>query len=89
MKRDSEEAGRSDAESTTAAPDESRRPVKERLKAEIKSRPFGYAVLAVFLVTGPILAPILFPQAPPGAAIVGGLAFGVYAALSAVPQKFI
>ena len=45
--------------------------------------------LAIFLVAGPIAAPFLFPQAPPAAAIVGGLAFGVYAALSAVPQKFM
>ena len=62
---------------------------KARVIAELKSRPFGYTVLAIFLVAGPIAAPFLFPQAPPAAAIVGGLAFGVYAALSAVPQKFL
>lgn len=62
---------------------------KSRVIAELKSRPFGYTVLAIFLIAGPIAAPFLFPQAPPAAAIVGGLAFGVYAALSAVPQKFL
>jgi hypothetical protein len=62
---------------------------KTRVIAELKSRPFGYTVLAIFLIAGPIAAPYLFPQAPPAAAIIGGLAFGVYAALSAVPQKFL
>ncbi len=62
---------------------------KARVIAELKSRPFGYTVLALFLIAGPIAAPYLFPQAPPAAAIIGGLAFGVYAALSAVPQKFL
>jgi len=32
---------------------------------------------------------MIFPEAPPGAAAVGGLAFGVWAALSTVPQKFL
>ena len=62
---------------------------KARVIAELKSRPFGYSVLAIFVIAGPIAAPYLFPQAPPAAAIIGGLAFGVYAALSAVPQKFL
>lgn len=61
----------------------------QRIWAEVKSRPFGYTVLALFVVAGPVAAPFLFPQAPPAAAIVGGLAFGIYAALSAVPQKFL
>jgi len=68
---------------------EGRPTFKERLLLEVKNHPFGYSVLAIFLVAGPIAAPFLFPQAPPAAAIVGGLAFGVYAALSAVPQKFM
>ena len=62
---------------------------KARVIAELKSRPFGYTVLAIFLVAGPIAAPFLFPQAPPAAALVGGLAIGVNAALSAVPQKVL
>lgn len=56
---------------------------------EVKSRPFGYAVLAVSLLAGPVLAVMIFPEAPPAVAAVGGLAFGVYAALCAVPQKFM
>ena len=60
-----------------------------RLRAEIRAHPFGYTVLGLFLLAGPIVTPFLFPQAPPAVAIVGGLAFGAYAALCAVPQKFI
>ena len=73
----------------TLAPAAPRRPLKERIVDEVRSRPFGYIVLAIFIVAGPICAPFLFPQAPPAVAIVGGLVFGLYAALCAVPQKFL
>lgn len=56
---------------------------------EVKSRPFGYGVLAAFVVVGPVLGRMIFPEAPPSVLVVGGLAFGVYAALCAVPQKFM
>ncbi len=62
---------------------------KQKLFREIRTHPFGYSVLVVFIVAGPVLAPMLFPQAPPAAAAAGGLAFGIYAALCAVPQKFL
>lgn len=62
---------------------------KEIVLHEIRSHPFGYTVLAIFVLAGPALAPLLFPQAPPAAAAIGGLAFGLYAALCAVPQKFL
>lgn len=61
----------------------------QRIVREIKGRPFAYSVLGVSLVVGPILAVMIFPQAPPAAAAVGGLLFGVYGALCAVPQKFM
>ncbi|MFK7896008.1 MAG: hypothetical protein AB8G23_09250 [Myxococcota bacterium] len=61
----------------------------QRIVAEVKGRPFAYSVLGVSLVAGPIIATMIFPQAPPGAAATGGLLFGVYAALCAVPQKFM
>jgi len=67
----------------------SKRPFKERLVHEVRTHPFGYAVLGLFVLAGPLLAPLLFPQAPPAAAAIGGLAFGLYAALCAVPQKFL
>ena len=62
---------------------------KEAVLHEIRTHPFGYSVLAIFVLAGPALAPFLFPQAPPAAAAAGGLAFGLYAALCAVPQKFL
>ena len=58
-------------------------PLKDRIVKEVRTHPFGYTVLAIFLVAGPLLAPLIFPQAPPAVAMVGGLAFGLYAALSA------
>jgi len=60
-----------------------------RLIEEVKLHPFGYAVLVTFLVAGPIAAPLIFPEAPPAVAALGGLIFGGYAALCAVPQKFM
>ena len=56
---------------------------------EVKSHPFGYGVLAAFVVIGPVLVMMIFPEAPPSVVVIGGLAFGIYAALCAVPQKFM
>lgn len=63
--------------------------LRATLVKEVRTHPFGYSVLAAFLVGGPFLAVLIFPEAPPVVAAVGGLAFGVYAALCAVPQKFM
>ena len=60
-----------------------------RLIEEVKNHPFGYSVLVVFVLAGPIAAPLIFPEAPPAVAAVGGLVFGAYAALCTVPQKFM
>jgi len=73
-------------ETTEGSP---KRSWKKSLLHEVRTHPFGYAVLGLFVLAGPLLAPLLFPQAPPAVAIVGGLAFGLYAALCAVPQKFM
>jgi len=62
---------------------------KAALIAEVRSHPFGYGVLAVALVVGPVLIAMIFPEVSPLQAVVGGIAFGVYAALCAVPQKFM
>jgi len=62
---------------------------KDALVAEVRSHPFGYGVLAVALVVGPFLIRMIFPEVSPLQAVVGGIAFGVYAALCAVPQKFM
>lgn len=57
--------------------------------AEIRGRPFAYSVMAVGLVLGPVLIRMIFPEVSVLQTIVGGIAFGVYTALSAVPQKFM
>ena len=62
---------------------------KQAVVGEVKSHPFGYGVLAAFIVVGPVLAMMIFPEAPPAVVVIGGLAFGIYAALCAVPQKFM
>jgi len=62
---------------------------KPALRRELRAHPFGYVVLLLFVLAGPIGAALLFPQAPIGVVIFGGLAFGIYAALCAVPQKFM
>ncbi len=65
------------------------RKLKTSVVKEVRTRPFAYTVLAAFIVGGPFIAILIFPEAPPAVAAVGGLAFGVYAALCAVPQKFM
>jgi hypothetical protein len=62
---------------------------KDALIAEVRSHPFGYGVLAVALLVGPFLITMIFPEVTPVQAVIGGIAFGVYGALCAVPQKFM
>jgi hypothetical protein len=85
-----------EAEGTPRAKSEGENPEEEPSRSwggalirEMRSHPFGYVVLALFVIAGPIAVTFLFPQAPTAVAIIGGLAFGAYAALCAVPQKFI
>ena len=62
-----------------------------RLRAvarEVRDRPMAYGVLAAFLVAGPFVASLLFPEAPLAVSLLGGLIFGGYAALCALPGKF-
>jgi hypothetical protein len=61
----------------------------DAVSEEIRTHPFGYSVMAAFVLAGPVVASYLFPQAPTGVAVIGGLAFGVFSALCAVPGKFI
>jgi len=61
----------------------------KRLISELRARPLAYLLLAAFLVMGPLAAWFLFPEAPAGARVIGGLALGGYAALCTVPQKFL
>jgi len=70
-------------------PEPAKRSLRGALVHEVRTHPFGYSVLAVFVLLSPFAISFLFPQAPPAVAAVGGLAFAVYAALCAVPQKFL
>ncbi len=55
---------------------------------ELRDHAFAYGVVAAFLVAGPVAVAMIFPEASPWLGLVGGLVFGVYAALCAVPDKF-
>jgi len=56
---------------------------------ELREHPMAYAVLVAFVVAGPIVTHVLFPDAPRGVGFVGGAALGAYAALSAMPGRFL
>lgn len=59
-----------------------------RLRAELRRHAIGYGVLLAFALLGPLLVHLIFPDASLLLGLVGGLAFGVYAAISAVPDRF-
>lgn len=55
---------------------------------EVREHPMAYFVLLLFVIAGPIVTRFLFPEAPRGAGLFGGIAFGIYACLCAMPQRF-
>lgn len=59
------------------------------IAAEVRDRPFVYVVFGAFVVAGPVVVHVLFPEAPRGVGLVGGVAFGAYAALCAMPGRFL
>ena len=63
--------------------------IRARVRRELSHYPFGYTVLAAFLVLGPVAIRFLFPEATLGLSLAGGLLFGIYCAICAVPQKFL
>jgi len=56
---------------------------------ELRSYPIGYGVTLAFVLAGPFAARWAFPEAPLGVVVVGGMLLGVWAALCAVPGKFL
>lgn len=64
-------------------------PLRTRLGRELRRHWIGYSVLAVFAAAGAILTPWFLPGASPYAGAFGGFALGVYAALCAVPDRFL
>lgn len=65
-----------------------RRGLLARLRAEVRRHAIAYGVVAAFMVIGPLLVRMIFPEAPLLLGLIGGLLFGLYAALSAVPDRF-
>lgn len=78
----------SEPEPAPAAVEPARRALLARLRAEVRRHAIAYGVMAAFVVIGPLLVYLIFPEASPLLGLVGGLAFGVYAALAAVPDRF-
>lgn len=72
-----------------SSPESRLRRWKRALAEEARNHPLGYGVLAAFTLGGPLIARIIFPDAPLGVLIFGGLMLGAYAALSAVPDLFL
>ena len=61
----------------------------EKIENEVRSHPIGYGVAAAFMSIGPFSARMIFPDAPLGVVLVGGMALGAWSALCAVPGKFL
>lgn len=55
---------------------------------EVREHPMAAIVLVAFVIAGPVATTQLFPEAPLGVGIVGGVFLGVFAALCAVPGEF-
>jgi hypothetical protein len=56
---------------------------------EVRAHAVGYSVWLAFVLAGPIAVQLIFPQASSGLVMIGGVAFGVFAGVSAVPEKFL
>ena len=65
------------------------RPWHRRVREEVVAHPMAYLVMLAFVIAGPIVTSVLFPEAPRGAGLLGGVAFGAYAALCAMPGRFL
>ena len=61
----------------------------ETLRREIQRHRFAYFVVGGFALAGPFVTHFIFPEAPPLSGLIGGVCLGVYAALCAVPEKFL
>jgi hypothetical protein len=59
-----------------------------RVRRELVTHKTAYIVLVLFMFGGIFIIPWIFPEATPGMGALGGLFLGVWASLSAVPNKF-
>ena len=65
------------------------RSLRARVWRELRRHRVAYAVLLAFVLAGPLVTHLIFPEASPWIGVVGGVAFGVWAAACAVPDQFI
>ena len=79
-----------------AAPDEpAPRPTPLRrgrlaaLRDELRSRVLTYVAVVAFAAIGPVLAHMIFPEAPLALVVFGGVALGVFFAFSALSDKLL
>ena len=59
------------------------------VRRELVQHKMAYIVLVLFMVGGILIIPEIFPEATRLQGAFGGIFLGIWAALSAVPQKFI
>jgi len=62
---------------------------KLRLRRELVEHRTAYIVLVLSIIVGSYIFPIIFPGATPLKGALGGFLLGIWAALSAVANKFI
>ncbi|MEM7409359.1 MAG: hypothetical protein AAF430_03885 [Myxococcota bacterium] len=58
------------------------------IRREWQNHRYGYGIILAFVAAGPLVVHFLFEDVTPWVGVFGGMAFGVYAALCAVPDKF-
>jgi hypothetical protein len=59
------------------------------VRAELARKPVTYLLGAGLIVLGPVLAKVIFPEAPTSLAIVGGLIMGVWFAFSGLLNRLM
>jgi len=58
------------------------------IAAALREHATALGVLLAFVVAGPLVVSWTFPEVSPWVGVAGGLALGIWAALSAVPGHF-
>jgi hypothetical protein len=59
------------------------------LRHELRTHLFTYLTVAGFVVLGPVLAKMIFPEAPTSLIVVGGVLMGGYFAFNALLHKLM
>jgi hypothetical protein len=59
------------------------------IRREVATHPLVYTVMGVFCVIGPVLARMIFPEAPLGLVLFGGIALGVVFTLCSLAGRVL